>query len=283
MIIMKYRYENAILGGTFDHFHKGHMHFLDEAFRESKSITIGLTTTRLLKDKILSNSIQEFRMREYSLNKFLHDRGYFKRAKIVPLTDKYGNSLVERKIDVIFITKVGYSNDKIINKERELLKFHRIRIVKVPLTKGSDGKVISSTRIRIGEIDRGGNTYLEIFRRVRELVLRSYERESLKKRIGKIIKKIDSKEILDPSNFIITIGDVVTSTLVKLGRVPDISVYDLKNKREIITDREILDYIPKYNSILRNKSGIISSSTVISMLFESTTTASSSFFIKKNQ
>ena len=54
------QYNNIVLGGTFDHFHKGHEALLTKAFEVGKKITIGIATEEIYKDKFLSETVESF-------------------------------------------------------------------------------------------------------------------------------------------------------------------------------------------------------------------------------
>ena len=49
--------------------------------------------------------------------------------------------------------------------------------------------------------------------------------------VGDIVADEDLKDILDTSDLIITVGDVVTLTLLEIGIVPDLSIIDFQTKR----------------------------------------------------
>ena len=73
-------FQHVVLGGTFDHFHKGHEALLTKAFEIGKKITIGIATEEIYKDKFLLESIEPFEIRKKSVEKFIkkyltHGRG----------------------------------------------------------------------------------------------------------------------------------------------------------------------------------------------------------------
>ena len=259
---MSYKFKHAILGGTFDHFHKGHKHFLDKAFSESERVSIGLTTSKLTKDKLFFSIIENYKTREIALKNYLEEEDFLKRTKIVPLNDIYGISLTTKNIDSIFVTDIGFKNAEKINKKRKKMQFPLLKIVKVPTIMGNDGEIISSTRIRSGEIDKEGHSYLLIFKETKEFLLPDFLRDALKKPAGKIINNIDELSRLNPSNFIISVGDIVTAYLIRNKRQADISIYDLKTKRQQITDNDVLNLLPKPQKVLKNMHGTINCKTV---------------------
>ena len=259
---MNYKFKNAILGGTFDHFHLGHKHFIDKAFKESEKVIIGLTASKLTKDKLLSSIIENYQARETTLKKYLEKKGFLKRTKITPLNDIYGISLTKKNIDSIFVTDIGYKNAEKINERRKKMQFPLLKIVKVPTIMDTDGKIISSTRIRLGEIDREGHSYLQIFKETKEFLLPDSLRDALKKPAGKIITNIDELSYTARNKFIIAVGDIVTAFLIKNMHQADISIYDLNTKRQQIIDNDVLNVFPKPQIVLNNKPGTINCKTV---------------------
>lgn len=229
---MEYQYSHAILGGTFDHFHAGHAHFISTAFDKSEKVTIGLTTDKFFEKKSFPNSIENYKIRKECLTTFLSESGYLDRTEIIPISDIYGTSLQDESIDTIFVTRHGLPNAKIINMKRMELGFSKLTVVKVTYLRGEDGKIISSTRIRSGEIDRLGQVYSKMFDRTL-LLPQSLRKETKNTPSGKWVKDLrELEKIVGTSEFIIAVGDVVSSNLIELGRQADVSVIDYKVERK---------------------------------------------------
>lgn len=256
------QYNHLILGGTFDRLHKGHKKFLQEAFKSSQIITVGLTVDGYDNKKILSAIIEPYNMREKKLKEFARETGFKGVLEIIPLKDIYGNSLVDKDIDAIVVTAAGYQNADLINKKREEIGLTRIAIIKVPFEKDDDGNIISSTRIRIGEIDRQGNIYANLFMQDKTYEIDESLRKELKKPFGKIIKNSSSLPRYN-GKFIITIGDVTTSRFIKENVYSDISIIDGFTKRQKIIDKFQLEFLPKSNFNAENLPGTINSRTAL--------------------
>ncbi len=232
---MHYRFHRSLVGGTFDRFHLGHQKLLATAFQNSEKVIVGIATDELFKDKSLAQIIEDYKTREQTVLHFLSQQSFENRFESVPINDFYGTSLTDGNLDAIFITESNRENVLKMNEERQKKGFHLLEIIIVPYIYGDDGEIISSVRIRNGEIDREGNSYVKLFEEQKEFVLPENEREELRKPGGSIEK--DMKEVLSglqSSPMLIAVGDIVAESLVKLGRPADISIIDGKTRRKIL-------------------------------------------------
>lgn len=255
----KYKYNIGVLGGTFDNFHKGHKYFIDKAFEKAEFITIGLTTNEFIKDKKLFNLIEDYKIRELNLVSYLEKKGFSTRFKILPISDFYGITLKDKNIEVIFTTKDTLENTKKINEKRLEINFPPLDVVEISLQKGNDKQTISSSRIRMGEIDVLGTSFLILFSDKKSLRLPQEFRNDFKKPIGEIVSDLEVLKKLTKNQFIILIGDIVTSTLISIGKIPNLSIFDLKTQRKNIKDKLILNTLPKPDVKLTNNPGTITS------------------------
>ena len=74
---------------------------------------------------------------------------------IVKITNPYGKTL-EVDFEYLVVSPETYEMAKKINEKRRELGKKEIKIVKVDFVLAEDGKPISATRIKRGEIDRYG-------------------------------------------------------------------------------------------------------------------------------
>lgn len=260
---MHYKYQNALLGGTFDRLHKGHKNLLDQAFLQSRMVTIGIAKSNLFQKKALFPIIEGYVVRVASLKKYLVENGYRNRATIISIDDIYGNSLDEKNLDAIFIPATGVDNANLINTGRQKLHYPPLKIIIIPLSTGAAGNFISSTAIRLGKIDREGNLYEGYFENVKELRLPDNLRPNLKKPFGRALEDSDIIEQIKKKSFIICVGDIVTANLVHLGIQPDISLFDFQTKRIEITDKSVLNSLPSPCKVIPNQQGTINSESAI--------------------
>jgi len=235
---MKLRYKVSIVGGTFDHLHSGHETLLKAAFKESEHVMIGLTTPQLYENKLLAGSIEDFNQRKSHLVSFLTSHDLLERAEIMPIHDFYGNTLTEKNVDALFVTEETKHNVTKINYERKKRGLTETACVVVPFVLGDDGQTITSARIRAGEIDRQGHTYIKLFTRSEKLILPDSVRSELRKPIGEISSNI--QEVLEQTNdkILISVGDVVSLSLYQAGHQAAVSVIDMKTRREAMGEEE---------------------------------------------
>jgi pantetheine-phosphate adenylyltransferase len=143
-------------GGTFDILHKGHYMLLLKAFEVGQRVIIGVSSdsfaTRKQK-KIINN----YRIREENLKKFIDKNFKKSNYSLYQLDDFYGPTVLTRDVQAIITTESSLENCVKINKLRESKGMPQLEIILVPLVEDKEGKVISSTRIREGEIDINGN------------------------------------------------------------------------------------------------------------------------------
>jgi pantetheine-phosphate adenylyltransferase len=88
------------------------------------------------------------------LEKFVFEN-FKKKAKIVKINDIFGPTL-KRDFDFLVVSSQTYRNGLKINQERKKLGKEPIKIVRIKMVLAKDGKPISCTRIRKGEIDGKG-------------------------------------------------------------------------------------------------------------------------------
>lgn len=154
--MMHYKYRNVALGGTFDKLHKGHEKLLETAFTLAENVYIGLVKSEeLLQNKELRERIDTYELREENLLTHLKTKSWYGRAHVFPLNDRYGIAL-EAYIDGIVVTPGNIPVGEEINKLRIENDLRELDLITIDLLLADDREIISSTRIRKGEIDREG-------------------------------------------------------------------------------------------------------------------------------
>ncbi|HYA57437.1 MAG TPA: pantetheine-phosphate adenylyltransferase [Thermoplasmata archaeon] len=151
------RFGHAVLGGTFDHLHVGHVALLRAAFRVGRKVSIGVTTDQYLAahPKPDAALVQPFTVRSRALRRFLASEFSHRKWELGPLDDPFGRS-VHPGVDAVIVSAETAARGELVNQERRRLGNPPIPIVVVPVVLADDLAPVSSRRIRAGEIDREG-------------------------------------------------------------------------------------------------------------------------------
>ena len=150
-----YKYGYIAVGGTFDHMHRGHKALLSRAFDTGESVFIGLTGDEFVRRE--GKKIDEsFRQRKRDLENYLKKAYPGRHYEISELKDRFGPAIFSNKIDAIAVSTETLPAVAVANKKRKELGLPDLSVELVPMAMAEDGKKISSTRIRAGEVDGEG-------------------------------------------------------------------------------------------------------------------------------
>lgn len=147
------KYKKVAVGGTFDKFHKGHKRLLEEAFAHGEKVIIGVTSTKFAGKNAKIDSCST---RMSNLNEFL-ETNYHNNFHVVRLEDPFGPTISDKEYDAIAVSKETEPGAIAINKIRNERDLPLLDILVIDMVSAEDGRPISSTRIRKGEIDKMGN------------------------------------------------------------------------------------------------------------------------------
>ena len=262
------KFKHVVLGGTFDKFHLGHKKLLEKAFEVGKKVIIGIATEEIYKNKFLSETIESFSERKKSVSEFLKKKDWLKRTKLISFSNFTGGADKEKNIDAVVVSNLTYPNALKINQLREKNKLPLLKVITINDVLADDGKLISSERIRAGEIDREGNNFQFspdlIGVQKKEIIMPESLRPVLQKPLGQVFK--DEKSLLQCINtlkhiMIIAVGDIIVDSLLKTGIDPDVKIIDFRSRRKKRTDLFAkLQHIQKGPSLI-NKPGTINLKT----------------------
>lgn len=241
----RHQYYHLALAGTFDRLHQGHKALMELGFKLARKVSIGIAKKELCQNKLLAATIETFKIRKETVKKYLREKNLLARTAFFALSDIFGPAVKNKSFDAILVSAETFLNAVKINRVRKAKKMPPLKIIVAPSVKGDDGKIISSERIRNGEIDREGHSYEKIFRRGGKLVLPQFLRRELRRPLGAVFKgakeqkEVIAKKIVREINaakptIIITVGDIVSLSLKNIGFEPDVKIIDFRERRKAI-------------------------------------------------
>jgi len=149
------KYKTVATGGTFDHLHRGHEALLSKSFEVGEAVVIGVTSDSFAQKegKIPDQSYVE---RVSALKRYLGEHYSGRRYVIAKLDDYFGPGIASADVEAIVVSEETASRVPLANKLRADKGYPPLNVVAIDFVLGEDGKPISSTRIRQGEMDREG-------------------------------------------------------------------------------------------------------------------------------
>lgn len=228
-------FNHAVVGGTFDRFHKGHEKLIEIAAQNAKKITIGIATEELYKDKLFAKQIEPFNYRKNNVGDFLKKNGWHEKSKLIGFSEFTGGADKNDEIDAIVVSRQTYQNALKINNLREKRGLTPLRIIIVDDVLASDGQLLSSERIRLGETDRKGKTFF--INSNKDLILPESLRIELRRPLGRVYKSTDGvlklvNGSVNKPAMIIAVGDVIVKSLLEKGIDPDVKIIDFRSRRK---------------------------------------------------
>ncbi|WP_324760820.1 phosphopantetheine adenylyltransferase [Haloarcula sp. GH36] len=161
----------AILGGTFTPIHNGHRALLHKAFQTASHdgpgaghVVVGLTGTELARqtrsDPEHADMLGSFADRHDALEAELDRIGaaYTSSFEIVELSSPLGPAAVRSDLDALIVSPEAKAQRRAyeLNERRVESDLDPLEIHTPPFIVAEDGRRISSTRVRNGEIDVHG-------------------------------------------------------------------------------------------------------------------------------
>ena len=151
------QFDLVAIGGTFDEIHAGHRELLIRAFSLGRSVLIGVSSDNFAAATKGKNRLRHrFETRVESLVQFIHDEFGDVNFEIKELNDDFGPTSLDRNLQALVVSEETEPKGHEINRIRSSKGFDPLVIVTVTMLKAEDGRPLSSSRIRYGEIDRNG-------------------------------------------------------------------------------------------------------------------------------
>jgi len=154
---MQKRFRTVGVGGTFDELHKGHRALLMKAFEISEHVMIGVSSDECVRKMDKSHQTASYEDRTRELIDFLRNQGVLQRAEIIPINDAYGGVLLSKDpIEALIVSKETEPVAIKINQKRKEIGIGPFEMIVIDMVPSQNHAAISTTRIRMGEIDREG-------------------------------------------------------------------------------------------------------------------------------
>ncbi len=225
------KYKLVVCGGTFDLLHVGHKAFLKKVFDISDRVLLGITSNLYTQSFKNSSQIEDFEVRKQAVEHFLDSIGVKTRVEVVSINNAYEPYLESSiRYRAIAVTPQTQHSALDINAKRKKNFVPELEIVIIPMELAQDGREISSTRIRSGEIKRDGNVYVKPEWLVNKLVLPKDLRTELHKPFGEVLNDIPKG--LDGQK-IVTIGDITTQRFNQNNVGQFLSIVDFFVHRQV--------------------------------------------------
>jgi pantetheine-phosphate adenylyltransferase len=149
------KYSKVATGGTFDGLHAGHRRLLERSFELGEEVVVGLTSDEFARreGKVTRRPYKE---REAQLEAYIRQRFPGRRYTIAKLDDFFGPGIASREVEALVASPETGKRVGLANALRAERGFPPLELVVVDWVAAEDGRPISSTRIRKGEIDEEG-------------------------------------------------------------------------------------------------------------------------------
>jgi pantetheine-phosphate adenylyltransferase len=149
------RFKKVATGGTFDHIHAGHKRLLEKSFEVGDQVIIGLTSDEFVA-KVGKKPDYDYARREEALRKYIEESFPGRRYTIAKLYDHFGPGIAQADVQALVASPETAPRLGLANNLRAEKGFPPLELVTVDWIPAEDGRPISSTRIRSGEIDEKG-------------------------------------------------------------------------------------------------------------------------------
>ncbi len=155
---MPKRFKTVGVGGTFDELHKGHKILLLGAFDSGEHVIIGLSSDQFIKKMGKPHATADYAERLRELKKFLRAQNLQDRATIIEIDDPSGGVLSPNNpIEALVVSRETEPTARKLNDQRLEIEMPTLEIIVIDMVPSDNHSLISTTRIRSGEIDREGH------------------------------------------------------------------------------------------------------------------------------
>ena len=149
------RFRKVATGWTFDHIHAGHRRLLEKSFAVGEEVIIGLTSDEFV-ERVGKKTEYDYARREVELRRFIEENYPGRRYLIAKLYDYFGPGIADGDVEALVASPETSSRLELANRLRAEKGFPPLALVTIEWVAAEDGRPISSTRIRRGEVDPEG-------------------------------------------------------------------------------------------------------------------------------
>ena len=151
------KFDLVATGGTFDEIHIGHLALLSKAFEVGNKTIIGVSSDEFaLKTKGNKKLNHNYYQRVCNLKKVIKQKFANVNYEIAKLDAPYGPTVISERVQALITSSETAKIGRHINKIRLEKGLKPLAIIEVAMKRAENGKPISSTRIRLGEINPCG-------------------------------------------------------------------------------------------------------------------------------
>lgn len=227
-----YPHQLVALGGTFDHFHRGHREFVKFAAQLAPELIIGVTAPPLTSGKQWAQTIELLETRLASVTAFCQAEQI--KASFPILNDIYGPTLTA-PIDGLCATPETEAGALVINRRRQAMGLTKVPIHTFPIVLDETGQPLHSDRVRAGLIDREGRSYQKLFTAKR--VLSTAQRDFFATPQGPLID-LTRPPVPGPA-ITMVVGDSSLETFIANHWPYDVGIFDHQRQRQPSTSNII--------------------------------------------
>ncbi|XP_053090410.1 bifunctional coenzyme A synthase isoform X1 [Pangasianodon hypophthalmus] len=141
-------YGDVVVGGTFDRLHGAHRTLLNICcLMANRRFLIGVCDQELLKSKVLKELIEPYSRRVQKLCEFLNDVKPSLQYEIVPLSDPFGPSVSDPKLQCIVVSEETRRGGEAVNRKRAENGLPELVLYEIPLIKDAHHADIEEEKI----------------------------------------------------------------------------------------------------------------------------------------
>jgi len=149
------KHRTVAVGGTFDLFHKGHKALLIRAMELGKHVLVGVASDEFA-NRLEKKVGEPYKKRSSNVEQFFKEQNKAVNVEVVVLNDYFGPPIFTDEVEAIVVSEETLYRVELANQIRMKKGLKNLRVEVVEMVLAEDGRPISSTRIRRGEIDSEG-------------------------------------------------------------------------------------------------------------------------------